>query len=85
MPEVLRAAWQVPVLAEVGETRISSQGDGRSLTQLLSIAFSHPLYNMHISEALRRSLLENLNRNRWGFVPESSDATVFSSTIMYIS
>lgn len=44
MPEVLGAAGQVSVLAEVWETRISSQGGGRSLTQLfLCIAFPRPL------------------------------------------
>lgn len=65
---------------------ISSQGGGRSLTQLfLCIAFPHPLFNTHISEALRKALLKNLNRNRWGYAPEGSDTTIFSSTIMYFS
>lgn len=42
-------------------------------------------FNRHISEALRRALLKNLNRNRWGYAPEGSDTTIFSSTIMYFS
>lgn len=42
-------------------------------------------FNRHVSEALRRALLKNLNRNRWGYAPEGSDTTIFSSTIMYFS
>ena len=71
-------AWEVLGTGEgdsgggMEETRISSPGGRRALTQICVFFFA-------VSKALRRSLLKNLNADRWGFASENSDTTAFVS------
>lgn len=55
------------------------------LLSYLHFLFFFFFLNMHISEALKRSLLKNLDTSRWGFASENSDTAVFVSTSIYFS